>query len=325
MISKSPLRYPGGKARFTNFIWEAIASSGEKANLLIEPFCGGAGASLALLESGRVQRISLNDIDPLVASFWKIVFGKNRHTRHDINWLIGQVENANLSIPEWRRQKALKPNSAREAAWKCLYLNRTSFNGILHKAGPIGGWEQKNRNLDVRFNRAKLIRRLGELYEMRDQIDRVDCVDWRLFCSTYRMSKTSYIYLDPPYYHRAEQLYGHLFDDAAHSRMRDYLVNLPTPWMLSYDDATEVRSLYNGLSGIDGRVLDQTYSAHPVGGASFVGRELFFSNRALPHKARNRDVAAHVGLSVVGAIDAVAPPQAGPTRTPFERAEVIVM
>jgi len=31
MISTSPLRYPGGKTRFTNFIWEAIRSSGEQA------------------------------------------------------------------------------------------------------------------------------------------------------------------------------------------------------------------------------------------------------------------------------------------------------
>ncbi|RZL51986.1 MAG: DUF4625 domain-containing protein, partial [Pedobacter sp.] len=27
-----------------------------------------------------------------------------------------------------------------------------TFNGIIHKAGPIGGWGQVNRTLDVRFN-----------------------------------------------------------------------------------------------------------------------------------------------------------------------------
>lgn len=323
MMSTSPLRYPGGKARFTNFIWEAIVSSGETAQVLVEPCCGGAGASIALLESGRMRSIALNDLDPLVASFWMVVFGKSRHTRHDINWLIGQVESIKPTVPEWRRQKALKPRSLREAAWKCLYLNRTSFNGILHQAGPIGGWEQKNRTLDVRFNREKLIKRLNELYALRDQVDAVDCVDWRQFTSRYRLSKAAYIYLDPPYYHRAEQLYGHYFDDKTHTAMRDYLLNLPTPWMLSYDDAPEVRSLYRGLSGIDGRVLDQTYSAHPMGGASFVGRELFFSNRVLPHKPRDRNVVSHIGLSVVGVVDAVASPLIGPIRTPFERAEAV--
>lgn len=146
MISTSPLRYPGGKARFSKFISEAIVASGEQTEVFVEPFCGGAGAAIALLESKKVDRISLNDLDPLVASFWKIVFGKSSKNRDDIEWLCKSIEMAEFSINEWRRQKASNPTNVREAAWKCLYLNRTSFNGILHKSGPIGGWEQKNRN-----------------------------------------------------------------------------------------------------------------------------------------------------------------------------------
>ena len=69
MISKSPLRYPGGKTRFTPFIWSAIQHSGAMHAEFAEPFCGGAGVSLALLELGHVQRIALNDIDPLIANF----------------------------------------------------------------------------------------------------------------------------------------------------------------------------------------------------------------------------------------------------------------
>lgn len=319
MISTSPLRYPGGKARFTDFIWKSIVASGEKADVFVEPFCGGSGAAIALLEGAYVKRIALNDLDPLVSSFWKVVFGKSRENRSDINWLINAVESADLSVPEWRRQKALKPQSVREAAWKCLYLNRTSFNGILHQAGPIGGWEQKNRTLAVRFNPEKLMRRLNELYELRDSVERVEGGGWEVFCSHYKRSTEAYIYLDPPYYHRAEQLYGHLFNDDMHRSMRDYLLDLRTPWMLSYDDANEVRALYAQLGGIDGRVIDQTYSAHPVGGASFVGRELFFSNRTLPGKLPEEAGQKHVGMSVVGPLATVEAPPAGPGRTPFVR------
>jgi DNA adenine methylase len=300
MTSTSPLRYPGGKTRFTKFIWEAVQESGEDAHLFVEPFCGGSGAALALLESGKVERIALNDCDPLISSFWKVVFGKSRKSRHDINWLIGTVESAEISVDEWRRVKASKPDSLRTAAWKCLFLNRTSFNGIIHKAGPIGGWEQKNRSLDVRFNREKLIKRLGELYDLRDQIERVDCLGWRQFCSYFLRSQGVYFYLDPPYYHKAEQLYGYLFSEKDHISMRDYLINIRTPWMLSYDDAPEVRGLYNNRADIHGRVIDQTYSAHPVGGASFVGRELFFSNRNLPTQKQKTVSKPHVGLTIVG-------------------------
>ncbi len=319
MISTSPLRYPGGKARFSDFIWKSIAASGEKADLFIEPFCGGSGAALALLEKGYLKRIALNDADPLVASFWKVVFGKSSANRRDINWLTSSIESAELSIAEWRRQKALSPRSVREAAWKCLYLNRTSFNGILHQAGPIGGWEQKNRTLDVRFNREKLIKKINALYELRERVDRVEGEDWRVFCDRYKRAEDAYIYLDPPYYHRAEQLYGYLFDDDAHRAMRDYLLYLRTPWMLSYDDAQEVRALYADLPDVDGCVIDQTYSAHPVGGARFVGRELFFSNRTLPVEKTSKRERRHIGLSVVGPLDKVKPPSSGPSRTPILR------
>ena len=179
MTSTSPLRYPGGKARFTNFIWEAITTSEEQTRLFIEPFCGGAGAAIALLESGKVKRIALNDVDPLVAHFWQVVFGKSNTTDDDINWLIHSVETAELSTTEWRRQKELVPTNVREFAWKCLYLNRTSFNGILHKSGPVGGWGQTNRTVAARFNAEKIAKRLRELYKLRHKVVRVECEDWQ--------------------------------------------------------------------------------------------------------------------------------------------------
>lgn len=319
MISTSPLRYPGGKARFTDFIEQAIISSGEEPAVFVEPFCGGAGSSIALLESGVIDRIALNDKDPLVSSFWKVVFGKSRKTKHDINWLINAVEQADLTIKEWRKQKAKEPDNIREAAWKCLYLNRTSFNGILYKAGPIGGWEQKNRSLDVRFNREKIIERLRELYELREQVDRVDCVNWKRFCSYYANSNQAYLYFDPPYYNKAEQLYGHLFSKSDHIDFRDYITKISTPWMLSYDDAPEVRRLYARLKGIRGRVIDQTYSAHPLGGARFVGRELFYSNRKLPMLRTEQKKKDHVGLTVVGCVKKIQSINNGPIRLPIIR------
>ena len=312
MISTSPLRYPGGKARFTDFILSAMKQSGEDARVFVEPFCGGAGVSIALLDSEEIDSIALNDVDPLVSSFWQVVFGKTSTDDRDVKWLASQIETAELSVSEWRRMKASSPSSSRESAFKCLYLNRTSFNGILHDAGPIGGYEQKVRTLGVRFNREKLVRRILELYALRDKVVRVGNENWRRFCSSTGRRAGGYLYIDPPYYHKAHKLYGHFFDHKAHVAMRDYLAELDLPWMLSYDDAPEVRNLYDHLEGVHGRVIDQTYSAHPIGGSSFVGRELFFSNRTLPTTYRE---APHRGMSVIGTLCAVETP-VGPVRTP---------
>ncbi|MDP2432304.1 MAG: DNA adenine methylase [Pseudomonadota bacterium] len=315
MISTSPLRYPGGKARFTELISGAIKQSGEAATTFVEPFCGGAGVSIALLESNQIDRIALNDADPLVSSFWQVVFGKSSEDDSDVSWLISQVETTVLSIPEWKRIKMSRPSSVREAAFKCLYLNRTNFNGIIHKAGPIGGWEQKKRTLGVRFNREKLVSRIKALYGLRDHVVRIGNENWRKFCVSTGRRSGAYIYLDPPYYHKAEQLYGYVFDHKAHVIMRNYLASLKSPWMLSYDDAPEVRSLYGHLQGVHGCVIDQTYSTHPIGGARFIGRELFFSNRALPVIRHDR---VHRGMSVVGTLHSVAP-SVGPVRTPISQ------
>ncbi|SOY39572.1 hypothetical protein CBM2592_A10103 [Cupriavidus taiwanensis] len=103
-------------------------------------------------------------------------------------------------------------------------------------------------------------------------------------------------YLDPPYFHKAEQLYGHIFDETEHEQLRDFLQDCPQPWLLSYDDAQEVRDLYAEVT-TKARVIDNSYSTHPLGGCSFIGRELVYTNMARLPAAAKRD-AEHVGMTV---------------------------
>lgn len=288
--TRSILRYPGSKARFMEFIAKTIALNTVMPRLFVEPFCGGASVSIALLEQSKVDEVAINDVDPLIGQLWSVVFSKS-----DAAWLATQVETVPLTVDEWRRQKALEPTNAREAALKCLFLNRTSFNGIIHKAGPLGGWGQKSIKIDVRFNRERLAARILELSKLRDKVT-VRSENWRAFCHRYSRTPSVVFYLDPPYYHKAEQLYGHVFDAPQHEELRDYLAVFARPWLLSYDDAQEVRDLYEGMA-VNARAIDTSYSTHPLGGCSFIGRELMFTNmKKLPAAAKAKD--AHVGLTV---------------------------
>jgi len=59
----SPLRYPGGKGKLTPFIEMLIEAYGHKGGTYIEPFAGGAGVAIELLERDIVSRIVINDLD----------------------------------------------------------------------------------------------------------------------------------------------------------------------------------------------------------------------------------------------------------------------
>lgn len=291
--SRSPLRYPGSKARFAPFIAQALQLNGLRQCLFVEPFCGGANLSLAMLEMGIVGEVALNDADPDIAAFWDTVFSP-----HEAQWLADQAMTVPLTLEEWDRQKSLVPESTRAAALRCLYLNRTSFNGILHwRGGPIGGRTQAKRTLGVRFNRAKLAARILELSKLSHRVVAVDGDQWQGFLARHQSESKAVFYLDPPFYHKAETLYTRCFDAAEHQELRNTLQQLLAPWLLSYDDAPEVRELYGSLA-LRSRVIDSTYSTHPMGGSSYIGRELFYTNlRCLP--APGPAGAAHVGLTVL--------------------------
>jgi DNA adenine methylase len=227
----------------------------------------------------------------MIAALWQTIFNPT-----EAEWLADQIQSVPLTIAEWSKQKKLIPANRREAALKCLYLNRTSFNGILHKAGPVGGWGQKLRTVGARFNRDKLSERVLELSEYSDRVTALN-LGWRRLCNRFSNAPNAVFYLDPPYFYKAEQLYGHIFSSAEHTRFRNYLVKAEFPWLLSYDDAKEVRALY-GNFGLKARVIDSTYSAHPLGGASFVGRELLYSNMPQLPLPCDEGVLEHVGLTV---------------------------
>jgi len=308
--SRSPLRYPGSKARFASFIAQALRLNGLRGQLFVEPFCGGASVAIVLLEQGIVSEIALNDADPGIAAFWDTVFSPTH-----AEWLADQVLTVPLTLTEWDQQKRLVPTTIREAALRCLYLNRTSFNGILQtRGGPVGGRSQKNRTLGARFNREGLAQRIRELVQLSDRVVAVDGDHWHPFIARFRAKKNAVFYLDPPFYHKAERLYEHFFDEDEHRQLRDTLRRCAAPWLLSYDDAAEVRALYANLP-LRSRLIDSTYSTHPIGGGSFVGRELLYTNlRCLP-ASRSAD-ADHEGFTVLNGTGGSRATGDGPVRRP---------
>ncbi len=288
----SPLRYPGSKRCLVDYVRDVIQQNELKPSLFVEPFAGGASVALQLLRWDVVDKIVLMDADPLVASFWNVVF-------RDSEWLIQQVWDAEVTLQRWSELKKTLATSNlttdRERAFACLFLNRTSFSGILAQgAGPIGGKAQESAYpIDCRFPRKTLARRIKNIACLKNKVDFIWCIDWRdgmkrLKKNRSKEFKNAFFYFDPPFFEKAEDLYRCYFTGQQHIELRDYLLHLKQPWLLSYDSVSKVEELYETPSGkIPKRLL--THSTHidliyTTNHARRVAREVIISNLALPEE-----------------------------------------
>ena len=266
----SPLRYPGAKSGLVGVIGDLVARATVKLGmpeLFVEPFAGGASTALRLAGAGLVQRVLLADADPLVARFWQVAAA-------DTDWLIDRMMDEPVTLERWDHWRNWQPSDPcdRDTAVKCLFLNRTTFSGILHgRAGPIGGRKQiSDYKIDCRFNKEALAARLrfvGDLYAANRIVD-VWRMDWLATLDHVAEWYPQLIpnrviaYLDPPYWSKSEKLYRRSFDPAggysegkrpletisplerydwldglAHHRLAHYLRHhAQVRWILSYDD-----------------------------------------------------------------------------------------
>jgi DNA adenine methylase len=266
----SPLRYPGAKSGLAAAIAQLITASTRslgRPELFVEPFAGGASTALRLAGAGTVDRILLADADPLVTRFWQVAAA-------DTEWLIDRMWDEPVTLDRWDYWRSWRPAypADRDAAVKCMFLNRTTFSGILHgRAGPIGGRRQASPyKIDCRFNKTALetrLRFIGDLYASNRLAD-VWCKDWRATLQDVaewypRLIPNRVIaYLDPPYWDKSDRLYGKSFDPAggyaqrqsppgqaewlagtAHYELAEYLRRrAQLRWVLSYDNHPDLIS-----------------------------------------------------------------------------------
>lgn len=238
----SPLRYPGGKVCLYPLLCEILKINNLHRRRYAEPFAGGGGLALALLYSGVVSDIHLNDLDPAVWAFWYSAINHNDD-------FINRIKTTPLTIEEWKRQRAINLNQdimdIVSLGFSTFYLNRTNRSGIIKGAGVIGGLNQNgNYKMDCRFNREDLSRRVERIYKYRNQIE-ITNLDALKFINSYRFNTCSILMcIDPPYFNKGKGLYTSFYEEKDHQDL-SYLINkIETPWVLTYDNVPEIRALY---------------------------------------------------------------------------------
>jgi DNA adenine methylase len=104
-----------------------------------------------------------------------------------------------------------------------------------------------------------------ELAKLRNRVRFVRAQPWEKSVQDIRKTKLAqttpekiFWYLDPPFFHKAHRLYRHFFNTAGHAGLAAAVGRLPGHWLVSYDAAAEVRSLYSDRAM---HLLDMVYTA----------------------------------------------------------------
>lgn len=242
----SPLRYPGGKARMAAFLAELFAAqvSAMEIEVWIEPFAGGAGAGLTMLEQDAVAEVWLTEKNPAIAALWRTV-------TTDPGRLAARVATTTPDLDLFRAAQATVNTATpggtgddHELAFAALVLNRCSRSGIVHpRVGPIGGKAQTGPwTVASRWNATGLAERLHRLGSLahRIRISEGDAITAIADLDGSGIEDEVVLFVDPPYLREGNSLYTAGMSAADHRRLAAALNTSPARWMLTYDNEPAV-------------------------------------------------------------------------------------
>lgn len=245
-VTKSILRYPGGKTQLSKFVNHLININQLDSPIYCEPFSGGSGVSMELLLTNKVDSIILNDFDPSIYSIWNAIL-------NDTDRLIESIQSIPITIDEWYIQKNIYsklcdiPQYNFRLAIASLFLNRTNRGGII-KGGPIGGHEQTSKyTIDCRFNKDKIIKKISSIAEQRHRI-RLYMLDAKELIEEVLLNESPrqlFTFFDPPYYKQGKTLYKNAFKHDNHVALSDTIRLMNDyKWITTYDACPEIASIY---------------------------------------------------------------------------------
>ncbi len=270
----SPLRYPGGKARFAPFIGQLMNINGLTNGHYLEPYAGGAGVALELLFQGTADHIHINDLDPAIYDFWKAVT-----TVPDE--ILRLLHDTPVNIEQWHYWRSVLRREIQvdlaERGFATLFMNRTNRSGVL-KGGVIGGIKQDGAyRMDARMNKSSLEIRIEmvALHASCISIYQEDALSLLTRCHEF-LPKNSLIYLDPPYYVKGQGLYRNFYEHEDHVKIANFLQekNFSRPWIVSYDNVSEIQTMYKSSRSL-------TYGLNYTAQVRYIGSEVMFSKTGL--------------------------------------------
>ena len=227
--ARPPLRYPGSKYGALKIIQKYLP----KTNIsdYCEPFFGSGAFYFKLIESDA--KIILNDYDKNLINFYQIIKDKK-----NIDKFCKIVSKFKPSKKNFDKIKTKLFSNNFDKAVQYFIINRTAYSGIMNKPNwgyhPERSVQPHKWSERIKQANAKLIN--SKLYSK----------DFRIFFSKFKLSKKTFLFIDPPYYSADQKrAYFKSFTKNDHADLCQILKNTKNKFLLTYDNVDEVKKLYN--------------------------------------------------------------------------------
>lgn len=244
-------RYPGGKSKLRKSISEHLNLYSDRFDLeYCEPFFGGGSIGLEFMSNNPDwKKIWINDRDSGVANLWTSLIRYPEELKSRVLEFIPSVE----IFDEFKSDllsNSISPQNKEETVehgFKKLAIHQISYSGLGTKSGgPLGGRKQQSKyKIDCRWSPKYICKKIDKLREQFSslKIKYNGCTSLD-FTDLIHSKDNALLYLDPPYYVKGNDLYQFGFTEKDHERLSQSLKSTDHPWILSYDDCPEIRSLY---------------------------------------------------------------------------------
>lgn len=268
-------RYPGGKSKLSNFILKHLDVYYKNNDLEYrEPFFGGGSIGLKFISSNpQWKKIWINDKDVGISDLWTSVIQYPQELKYLVKNFSPSVELFGIYKKELleHNDTYIEKDKIVQRGFKKLALHQISYSGLGTKSGgPLGGKEQKSKyKIDCRWSPDYICKKIDKLHTLfsKLEIKNNKCTSLD-FEELIKCPGNCFLYLDPPYYIKGNELYQNGFTKDDHNRLADLLKSTEHPWILSYDDCEEIRSLYNWAK-IKSTAVNYTITAEKVSGKCY--------------------------------------------------------
>lgn len=261
---RSPFRYPGGKTWFVPYLRSWLKARPRRPSRLVEPFAGGAIASLTAAFEGLVGQSVFAEMDGGVAAVWRIVLNGRAE------WLARKIERFELDESHVRTELKRAATTLPDLAFQTLLRNRVQRGGIMAPGAGLVKTGEGNRGIASRWYPQTLARRILEINARKDRLMFIQGDGLALIAEHSEDAETVF-YIDPPYTVAARRLYTCWQID--HEALFAQMQRVRGDFLMSYDNTEEVRALATRF-GFSSRPIAMKSTHHAKMTELLIGRDL---------------------------------------------------